>query len=114
LRGAEGVGGGVVPPPSLGVADSLLFLLCFLGLFCVVLCCLWRSLSFLDVTRKGLVRRHSTLAVAVIHVPSDILWGWSSLLCFRLFGSCVFFAVFHSWRGAYAGFALVFGHFPSS
>jgi len=45
------------------------------GLFYVVLCWFWRSLSFLDVTRKGLVRRCSVLAVAVIHVPSDFLWG---------------------------------------
>ena len=58
----------------------------FIGCLCVwatwrQLCCgslkvlfHLRDLESSDVTRKGLVRRRSVLAVVVIHVPSEFFW----------------------------------------
>lgn len=52
------------------VCGSAPFVLCFRsavdGLFCVVLFWFERSLSFQDVTQKGLVHRRSMLVVAVV------------------------------------------------
>jgi len=77
------------------------------GLFCVVLCWFWRSLSFLDVTRKALVLRRSVLAVSVIHVPSDYCGAGRRCWVVRLLRSLFLFR-FISWKGACDGFALVF------
>ncbi|RHN72664.1 hypothetical protein MtrunA17_Chr2g0290231 [Medicago truncatula] len=89
-----------VAPAVLAFSPFCLRCLVVVELLCVVLCWFWRSLSFLDVTRKGLVCKRFVFAVAVINIPSNSLWGMIVVVVlFVLFGSCVFVPCFFLGEG---------------